>query len=730
MAFHETGPLLCPEVLLGIDEVPEETRVGIADHLERVVNARGGILHACSAFNSLYFGYDPVLRRYTMEPDPAAFLEVTIGGALPVLPTGAFVRLTRGTRELWGEVAAIFGCREGAEQDGWTAAFLSGAPADGEVDEQRLMVDTGVFGPLSPDEAVERGRWLRPGGGFERGHLVGPVSAVVADVASRDQIGSFAAFLASAGRDLLALGPLPRWLGRDADTEVFARAVRAAVTCVADIMASNSAIRMWGLYGRSAAAAEAFVDSACAREIKAMVSRPAPGGVARYSALWPLLENLTDRGDEDRPESLTGVAGAALVVDANLALADAVVGGQYRDGIDLRIDDQWQQGGIWRSQRLPVSALLTGLDPLTPAGIGFAETGAGNAADGLSEAGTDRTEISRVHVEHIDDELVVFTVALSAADLSAGRLELTQPVKQLLPSGAAILQLHHDGANLPNSAAVQQVRPSRSGVSGVVWPPTVYPGLRLTVAAARAGRRLVATSVRLPEPVPVEGFGAVEWECDWELFTQELDVAGPSLCPSERERWQPSVARGAWRPAVASLEQLVIEALKRDGDTGPVGTRALDGRRLTASLFGPDVRSPALLWTVIHTCEDMAVLGMLTQAASPGGGPNVFTWWPDTPQAWEAREAGAWGDGDGLLQKMKNRHWVRPRERRLPTGQQATPTSREAYARWRLEVEGSDADIELPAGMTFVHGHLRGTGSGKPWHRHVPQRQEGRFENG
>ncbi|MBT2394349.1 hypothetical protein J7E87_34355 [Streptomyces sp. ISL-1] len=727
--LQEGRSVLCPEVLLGVEQVPQESRARIARELERIMEARGGLLHACRAFNALYLGYDPTTRRYAAEPDPDSFLEVRACEGLPVLPAGSFVRLTRGAREVWGEIVAVFGRRDAVEQDGWTAAALSGAPAASDTDEQRLLIDTSVFGPLSADEAVELGRWLRPGGGLEHGHLIGAVPAAVGEVSSRDQIGSHAAFLSGAGRGFLELGPLPSWLDKDADAETVAWAVRSATTCVADIMASSRTIRTWGLYGRPASAVQDFAGSERAQELRRSVSRPGPGGAARYSALWPLLTALAGDAEDGRPQPLSGVAGAAQVVDANLALADAVTGHRYRSGVDVRLDDRWLEGGVWRAQAEPVTALLAGLDPLTPAGIGFAES-APTAQDLQQARGLD-AGASRVQVEHVDDELVVLTVFVGARDFAAGRLELTQPVKKLLPEGQMILHLHHDGEHLSDEAALQRARPAHSGVTGVTWPSTMYPGVRLTVAAARAGRRLVATSMRLAEPVPVEGFGPVRWECDWTLFAYGLGLPAWSPDTAAPQRWQPSVNTGAWRPAVAALEHLIVEALKRDGTIGPAGSRSLHGRRLTASLFGADMCTVALLWTVIHTCEDMAVLGLLTQTASNAGEPDVFTWWPDTPEAWEARKVAEWG-GDGLPETAMNRHWVRPRERRLPSGQRASPESRAAYARWRLDVEGRDAETELPPGTTFVHGHLRGTGPGQPWHRHLTQheQQERRSANG
>ncbi|MGW3939172.1 hypothetical protein [Streptomyces phaeochromogenes] len=708
--------------------------MGIAHRLEEVAVARGGLLHACSAFNSIYFDYDSRLRRYMREPDPDCFATVSIGGRLPVLPTGAFVRLTRGSRELWGEVAAVLGAAADVDEDGWTGAARSGAPAEADQDRQRVVIDTDVFGPLSASESIERGRWLRPGGGLENGQLLGPVPSSWGDISARDQIGSFAAYLAGPARALLDLGPLPRWLTSDStgvsDADV-ARSIRTAVECLAQIMATAPGLRTWDLYARPAAEAASFSASATFQEVRRAVCRPAPGDRARYSALWPLLDTLVREGEHY--DGLTGIAGAALAIDANLALADVTTSRQLPDGVDLRVDDLWQHAGIWRAQRLPVDDVLRELDPLTPAGIGFVESRdsrVGDPAPPAPSAGSSEAEhgASRVTVVHIDDELIVLSVAVSKADLTGGRLRLTHAVLDLLPPGDLILQLHHDGSPHTDDGAEQHVRRHQDAVQVVSWPIAVPPGLHLTVAAARAGRRLVATSLRLANPVDVAGFGTVSWEFDEALFCLGTRLDTPQRIQQSWQPWAPSVARRSWRPAVAALEHLIVEALKRDGDRGLADSRQLDGCRLTAALFGPDVRSAALLWTIIHTCEDMAVLGLLTQSPGLSCGPDVFTWWPSTPEAKEARAAAEWRDGGSG--PPLSRRWIRPQRRRLPPEQRPSLKAQLDYARWRVEVEGVDADTELPPGTTFVHGHLKGSGPGKPWHRHVPQDLEGNSGNG
>ncbi|MFD4026680.1 hypothetical protein ACFWRV_24690 [Streptomyces sp. NPDC058576] len=736
MGRPDGDSLLCPEIFGEFADVPIALRTAVGDRLEQVAVARGGLLNACGAFNALYFDYSPQLRRYTVEPEPDTFITAPIGGPLPVLPAGAYVRLTRGTRELWGEVAGVLGAQDDVDQDGWAAGALSGAPATDKLDQQRIIIDTEVFGPLSTAELVERGRWLRPGGGLENGHLVGSVPSAVRDVSARDQAGSFAAHLAGPARPLLDLGPLPGWLleenGEATEVDI-ARAVRAAVNCLGQIMADATGLRVWGLYGRSAAGTAAFAASATAAEVRSAVSRPAPAGRARYTALWPLLQTLVRKSD--RADQLAGVAAATLVIDANLTLADAVADRTLPADTDVRVDDRWQQGGIWRAQPLPVDGLLAGLDPLSPAGLGYAESEApfGEPSPGPAPVRHSTAEdASHVTVVHMDDELVVLTAALSKADLEAGRLELGHAVLALLPQGPLILQLHHDGIALPGNLAPQRVGRAGAGVRTVNWPQDLPPGIRLTVAAARAGRRLTATTVRLASPVEIDGFGTVFWEYDESLLlgSSERSTLPSALLRQAQQAGETSGAaehtagRPSWRPAVAALEHLIVEALKRDGEEGPADSRRLNGPRLTAALFGSDTRSPALLWTVIHTCEDLALLGLLTQSPGPQDGPDVFTWWPSTPEALEARANSGWEETDHPPGQPLSRRWIRPQRRRLPDGQQASPESRREYARWRIDVEGVDAETELPPGTTFVHGHLKGIGPGKPWHRHVARHQE------
>lgn len=108
-----------------------------------------------------------------------------------------------------------------------------------------------------------------------------------------------------------------------------------------------------------------------------------------------------------------------------------------------------------------------------------------------------------------------------------------------------------------------------------------------------------------------------------------------------------------------------MAALLRDGRIGTARSRSLDGQQLSAAMFGPDVVTPPLLWTVIHTCEDMTAAGLLTRTtvAHDGVLPEVFTWWPDTEEARKAQRAIV-SNADTATRQL--RHWRRPWERRLP----------------------------------------------------------------
>ncbi|GGT73205.1 hypothetical protein P6B95_02595 [Streptomyces atratus] len=711
-----SAPLFFHELTLGCDALPGGVKEELVSFLEDVAQVRRGPLHVCTAFNAVYFGYDLDAGAYStgiLDPEAFTLLGSDIRNPLP--PVGSFVRIERGAHSLWGEVCASFGASPDVEEDGWTPGALSGAPSSGgsEAALARAVIDWDALGALTSVEHKELARIRRsPAGVVDRwGHLVGTADTSGL-MSGRDHSGLYRQFLMGPGQRLLAAGDLGPLLQDSADNVAAERALQECFRTLEELLRQAPGLAMWDLYAQPVDRHQQFASGPVAAEMVDRFTRPAPGGSPRYTAVWPVLAGWEREVGAEHALELT--AAASAVVDANLALAFQATAGGLRRNVDLRIDDSWQQGGVWRAQTLPVDAVLADCDPLTPAGLGHLEHLVPGAAKRTGSSSPRQTN-SVVHVEHLDEALLVVSVALSEADLSAGRLPLPGAVPSLLGEGPLTLEVHHSGQLLDRDLARQHTQRGPGGLVSVKWPDSFYPGIKITVAAARSGRQLIVTTMLLPDAVRV-GDALLTWCFDPVLLAEAwgpLDIpppVGPGL-PTQRP------TGGGHRPPVTALEVLIVAALLRDGRIGTAHTRSLDGQQLSAAMFGPDVVTPPLLWTVIHTCEDMAAAGLLTRTmvAHDGVLPEVFTWWPDTEEAREAQRIA--GGADTAARQI--RHWRRPWERRLPDGHNATPAARARYAQWRIEVDGPDADTELPEGHTFVRGHRRGEGQAPAWHQHL-----------
>ncbi|MEV7383596.1 hypothetical protein [Streptomyces lydicus] len=711
------APLFFHELTLGCDALPAGVKEELVSFLEAVAQVRRGPLHVCTAFNAVYFGYDLDAGAYSTDIlDPEAFALLGRDARRPLPPVGSFVRIERGAHSLWGEVCASFGASPDVEEDGWTPGSLSGAPfSDGsEVALARAVIDWNALGALTSVEHKELARIRRsPAGLLDRwGHFLGSADTSGL-VSGRDHSRLYRQFLIGPGQRLLAAGALGPLLQDSADTVSAERALQECFRTLEELLRQAPRLAVWDLYAQPADRHQQFASSPVAAEMVDRFTRPAPGGSPRYTAVWPVLAGWEREVGDEHALELT--AAASAMVDANLALAFQATAGNLRRNVDLRIDDSWQQGGIWRAQALPVDAVLADCDPLIPAGLGHLEhvlPGATKHTDSASPRQSD----SVVHVEHLDEALLVVSVALSEADLEAGRLPLPDAVPSLLGEGPLTLEVHHSGQLLDRDLARQHTQRGPGGLVSVTWPDSFYPGIKITVAAARAGQQLIVSTTLLPNPVLV-GDVLLAWHFDPALLTEAW---GPLDIPPQVGPELPAQRPSGWghRPPVTALEVLIVAALLRDGRIGTAHSRSLDGQQLSAAMFGPDVVTPPLLWTVIHTCEDMAVAGLLTRTmvAQDGYLPDVFTWWPDTEEAREAQHV-AVRDADTAMRQI--RHWRRPWERRLPAGHNATPAARARYAQWRVEVDGPNADTELPEGHTFVRGHCRGEGQAPAWHQHL-----------
>lgn len=761
--FHDE-PLFVPELLHGPDAVPDPLRDRIIAYLTQVAEVRRAPLHTCTAFNALHFGFDLDTHGYRAEVlAPDLFVQVCAEQRkLPVLPVGTFVHVDRGgRRSLLAEVVARYGADPAVDEDGWAPASLSGGPPGQEepggtrAGVERIILDVEAFGaPLTAAEYIELDRLRRRGSVLDaRGHLTGTVY-YPAGTGGRDDVALYAAHLLGPGRPLLLGGPLGGLLTDPGDEQVLTAALHQALDTIDRLLDATGALRRWHGYTISRARFEQRrrdgwpgLSTADVDDVIATVRRAGPQ--PRYTGVWPLLASRTDI-DSAGADPLELAGAADVVVHTNLVVADlaaAATDGLLPDGVHLRVDDVWQAGGLWRSAREPVPSAVLATDPRTPLGLGhqpgvpdgtepaqpesWPSSGAQQFAPSdppaghrvptgeedipaeqdtpAEEQGEDLSDLVVVR-----DSLVVYTVALHESHWDSGELPLAGQAADVLADGPLIMQLHHDGELLDDTEQIQQISRDCTALTGISWPWSFYPGIKVTVAIARNATRISATTTLLDQSLPYGD--QYRWKANTAILAAAIGAEQPAAEPAAPPEPQAPLPAGTpeRHRGVTQLRGLIIAALRRHGALGAFGARRLTGPQLLAALFGSDLVAPPLMWEVIYTCDRLVDAGKLTKEPDTGspdrpgsGGPDVFVWWPDDSARRGAHQHTARAD---ILAGQVREHWVPPFRRLLPPSHQASDAARSAYAEWALKVHGPDADTTLPDGYTFVRGQLRGSG--------------------
>ncbi|RGC65516.1 hypothetical protein C5N14_28340 [Micromonospora sp. MW-13] len=785
-------PLFVPELLLGPAAIPTDLTHWIVGYLTAVAQTRTAPLHTCTAFNALHFGFDVETHGYRAEVlTPDLFVPVAVQPqARRVLPVGTFVHLDRGgRRSLLAEVVARYGADPEVDVDGWTPAELSGAPAGVEQSDgtrtgiERVILDVQAFGALNAADYSELSR-LRRQVLDNRGHLTGPVQ-YLAGTDDRDDVALYAAYLLGPARPLLLGGPLAQLLTDPGDEQVLAAALYQAFDTIGQLLDGAAGLRRWNGYAvcgdrftRRSHEGWPGLPAADIDDVVATVRRSALN--PRYTAVWPLLSSRIPAGGTPDPLGLTSAA--EIVVHTNLVAADlagTAVDGLLPERVHLRVDDAWQAGGVWRTQREPVSALVVAADPRIPLGLGHSpavdtigtvapaiepagpdtlgdsdgsaepqpepvepdapvdddnpgEKQHGPAGPGIDEvppgptpADTSTADEGETDLVVVADSLVVFTVALRESHWEAGDLALPPAATGVLGAGSLIMQLHHDGDTLDDSEQVQQINRSGATLTGVSWPWSFYAGIKITVAAARNATRISVTTTLLNQPLPYGD--QYRWDADTAILAASIGAEPPAAdaaaVPPSPEPLPPAVSER--QRGVPQLQPLIISALHRHGEQGAFGARRLTGPQLLAALFGPDLVAPPLMWQVVYTCDRLVDAGTLTK--EPGkpaedgkpGRLETFVWWPDGTARRNGHRPPTRAE---ILAGQVREHWVPAFKRRLQPGHQASDTARREYAAWVLKVHGPGADTRLPDGYTWVRGQLRGSGESAPLlHLAVPQ---------
>ncbi len=226
---------------------------------------------------------------------------------------------------------------------------------------------------------------------------------------------------------------------------------------------------------------------------------------------------------------------------------------------DLRIDDDWQSGGIWRCETLEDGSSLLGIPPTLPMGLGYASTRPAEAAPPppANVVATSQTG---------------WRAVLSERDLGLGELRLTRAALGALrvrEDGKIAFRLRHgDGV----VAAEPSVDAERAVLTGVRWPLDAIPGMVVRCNVEQQGGIVRGRSESWVPPHEVGG-ELVHYEVDESYHLHYRESR-----PLER----------AVRESATSLRDLVLAAFKSNGSQVDGGYR-LTMPQLLATVLGPNV---------------------------------------------------------------------------------------------------------------------------------------------
>lgn len=734
-------PLFTSALLHGVDAVTNADRARIIAYLDQVARVRRIPLHTTTAFNALHFGFDldgGGYRAAFLDPELFVPLKPT-DKSLPPLPAGTFVRIERGQHLLWAEVIARFG-GEDADTDGWMSPHLSGARTlfdDDGCRPERMLLDPYAFGGfLTSSDRHELQRLRRRDVLDRRGHLAGRVLYSSSQRGLLDDTALYTEHLLTAARPLVECGPLGSLL-TEHDEDTLTAALQAALATIDALLAQAPHLRRWAGYVtpvdryQQRRRNHGLLGETDLDELAHAITRPTPS--PRFTAVWPLLANRVDaaqRADPDEfaadPLEFTGAAEA--LVHANLAVADlacSAVDGMLSNGVHIRVDDLWQAGGVWPTQATPVSADLRAVDPLRPLGLGHHGIPSDLRQDTTAESSLLDSEAipddaSPVVIDHLSDSLAIYTVALRQIHIDNDTLPVPERFTTMPAVGDLIVELHHDGDDLGEDERVHRAGRSPGQLTGITWPLSFYPGIKIMVALAVGCRRLSVTTTLLDEPL-IYGAG-YQWEADLRILLAYLknNLGEPADRVATDDAKANDNARAAQdlpvpQQVIDPLDGLIIVMLRRHGVIGSFGSRRLTGPGLLAALFGDNLLHPVLLWQVIHSCEKLVDIGKLT--CEPGDdAPDTFVWWPSQAAQAQAHHQTKM-QRQRMLRDRIRQHWVPPGLRALPHGYRASDEAKEAYAHYIRKLRGPKADTDLPDGCTFVKGHTRGSDPGPYWVR-------------
>jgi hypothetical protein len=687
-----------PELTLGPGALSSDRHSQLQRFLVAVVHQRGHPLHLANLWNALYFNYDLGHWGFHLDQIQPQRMPTRSARARDVsLPVGGFLRVH--TQAACADLVAEVIYKEGAHADvdeGWITPALSGAPAtvaeeaDGQrtaTVRERFVLDLDAFGPDGNNitdtqykRLCERARWVD-----EHGHLV-MEATYTPESAGLDDLDYYAEYLLAEHRD----GLLAFCFSEELNDDELREALLRSFDAVRELASSTRELCSWrGRYFfLSSAYAERLahdgpLGEADMRDLCRGVSHVPAGESLCYSAIGPRILELLERDGLVASEKalLHGGSYAASVCYANSYIADALVreqpDGLLASGVHVRLDDDWQAGGIWRAERVgdPQHYSLKTLPLMLPLHLGYSESDGQATVD----------ESAAADEQPLSSSQTGFKVALTQRDRALGRLRLTTTAAEALAPGRVDVAIRHREDR--SRTAVER---DGAALYGIEYPWDFPPGIVLHCNVEAYGSVVRIRTVSVAPPIIASDGTSFDSDTNLALYEREMGI---TELPAKDKRSAPT------------LTELINRAFRLRGRSRDDGAHLLTLCELASVILGPG-------WRAVDTrpiVQALATMGLERIGAEYLWRPRVTRRTRSTDRSLLA----AYGEAKarGRLARVVRRHLVPMHLRRFTeqSGRAPGEDKRRGYAQARQHYGMYGVLPEqLPPNCTWVVPHDRG----------------------
>ena len=556
------------DLLLGAEQLEREDRQRYERFFRDVIRQRGFPLHTASLWNALFFGWDLETGDYLGRG-----LQATPARSGPAIPVGSIVEVGVGTRIALAEVVYKEGRDDGIDEYACADPAVSGtrirlARSSAERTREGLILDfdafKGVNGEIQFDRAARRG-WLTG----DR-HLEVEAEYIAGD-AGLDGLTLFGRrVFEEYGEDLFndllrdggaGIGPDERW-----------EYLLSSLQAVDEIANHAPGLRAFGGYHVDAeqyrhdrADQDGLYGDDAFRSAIRSTTRPRNVRAPCYTGVGNLVREWFDRGDgtdEAEQELLNGPGYARLVLETNVAIANAIGEKGMIEDAYVRLDDDYQGGGVWRAVAVNgTPSPETVWHPLIPLGLGYAST--------ISDLPAPASPFEDAGDPIIEASERTWTVTLRRIDLEYGDVAIPPVLLDRLPAGDKVIVDYNDGLG----TAWRRTKPvdrERRFVREIRFGLHTFPGVILRCSIA--GALVIVKATPLAVPKEIEGRPPLRLEYNERVFAEQ----------SSFERLT-SRSFGAAR----SLTSQIAEVFRARGRPTEDGGLALASTEIVTAILGP-----------------------------------------------------------------------------------------------------------------------------------------------